>query len=149
MLKKIFIILVLIFSFWIVNVYWANCNYSLTWSKTVLESLEDCIDDTNLVQQAKIYDEDWNIIEVKDLKVDNGFKKTIMAWTKKIGWFLGLWAIFAIAFGSLKMTLSGWKEEEIKKGKDIVKWWILWFLLVVSGWFIVWVVVNVIYWVLW
>jgi len=140
---------VLIFSFWIVNVYWANCNYSLTWSKTVLESLEDCIDDTNLVQQAKIYDEDWNIIEVKDLKVDNGFKKTIMAWTKKIGWFLGLWAIFAIAFGSLKMTLSGWKEEEIKKGKDIVKWWILWFLLVVSGWFIVWVVVNVIYWVLW
>jgi len=149
MFKKILVIFILFFSVWLINVYWSNCDYEIWWKRNVINYLENCIDWTNLVQNAKVYDENWDVVDAKNLKVDDGFKKTIISWTKKIGWFLGIWAIFAIAFGSLKMTMSWWEEEAIKKGKDIVKWWVLGFLLVVSAGFIVAFVVNIIYWVLW
>ena len=107
----------------------------------IMQAMKGCV--TSWDGLSLVWVDEW------DLKVWTGFKAKIMDWTKKIGWFLGLGAIFAIAFGSLKMTLSRWEEEEIKKGKDIIKWWVLWFLLVVSAGAIVWIMVNIIYWVLW
>jgi len=119
------------------------CIYN--WDTSVIGAMKWCLSwvGTNWKKIALVWVDWW------DLKVAGGFKDQIISWTKKIGWFLGIWAIFAIAFGSLKMTMSWWEEEAIKKGKDIVKWWVLGFLLVVSAGFIVAFVVNIIYWVLW
>ena len=112
-----------------------TCSYDWEWS--VVGALEGCMSGSKLVKN------NWN------LKVDDGFKKALIDWTKKIATFLAFWAIFAIAFGSLKMVLSWGEEEKIKKWKDVIKWWIIWFLWVVSAWFLISVVVKVVYTIWW
>lgn len=137
MIKKIIILLaLLIFSFNIINfsntVYWAWCNYDWYWD--VAGAIENCIWwDSGLV-------DNWS-----DLKVDGWFKEQLIKWIKKIATFLALWAIFSIAYGSLQMVLSTWEEEKIKKAKDIVKWWLLWFVWIISAGFIISLIVKLVY----
>jgi len=126
---------------WIENM---KCSYDGEWN--VMDAMTKCVnwDTANWWKLSLV-----GAGDDKDLQVWAWFKDQVIEWTKKIAWFLGVWAIFAIAFGSLKLTLSRWEEEQIKKWKDIIKWWVLWFLLVVSGGFIVWIIVNIIYGLLW
>ena len=133
MLKKIILLFSLILiSFSSYDLTFSACNYNW-WN--VMSALEWCVWDwtTDLV-------ETWDNLEVADW-----FKTKITDWTTKIATFLALWAIFSIAFGSLKMVLSRWEEEGIKKAKDIIKWWIIWLLAIVSAGFIISVVVKLIY----
>jgi len=138
MIKKIILLVsLLLISFFSFDLtFSAGCNYNW-WD--VMWALENCVWDwnTDLV-------ETW-----ADLEVAWGFKTKIAEWTKKIATFLALWAIFAIALGSLKMVLSRWEEEGIKKAKDIIKWWILGLLWVVSAGFLISVVVKLVYSVWW
>jgi len=85
------------------------------------------------------------LVQVEDAYVTGGLKDVLNGWIKKIAGFLALGAIFAIAFGSLKLTLSMWEDEKIKKAKDIIKWWIIGFVAVISAGFLIAVVVNFIY----
>ena len=141
MFKKIilfiFVSLLFIFNFSDIYSYYWWCSYDWYWS--VENALEWCIAwwDSKLVNNA------W------DLKVDWWFKTVIIKWTKKIATYLAFWAIFAIAFWALRMVLSQWEEENIKKWKDIVKWWIIWFLWVVSAGFLISVVVKLVYTIWW
>ena len=114
------------------NNYW-KCSFDN--NSDVMWALENCIWDwkTDLVKT-------WS-----DLNVETWFKKKLTEWTTKIATFLALWAIFSIALGALKMVLSWWEEEKIKKAKDIVKWWILGLLWVVSAGFLISVVVKLVY----
>jgi len=138
----------IIVSFFSVNLWYAvECSYDWWWN--VVDALENCVDDMSLVKTENMKDEKWNIISSDNLKVDDGFKTVLINWTKKIATYLAFWAIFAIAFGSLKMVLSWWEEEAIKKWKDIIKWWIIWLLWVVSAGFIISVVVKVVYTIWW
>ncbi len=138
MIKKIILLVSLLlisfFSFDLTFSAWCNYNW---WD--VMSALEGCVWDwkTDLV-------ETW-----ADLDVAGGFKTKIAEWTKKIATYLALWAIFAIALGSLKMVLSRWEEEGIKKAKDIIKWWILGLLWVVSAGFLISVVVKLVYSIWW
>lgn len=86
------------------------------------------------------------LVQVADARITGGFKTVVIGWVNKIAGFLALGAIFTIAFGSLRLTLSRGEEENIKKAKDIIKWWIIGFLWVVSAWFLIATVVNFIYW---
>ena len=135
MLKKIILILsFVLISFYSVDLWFsADCSYDWVWKVT--DAIEWCLWNwkTNLV-------ETWNNLEVADW-----FKKVLINWTKKISTFLALWAIFAIAFWSLKMVLSGWEEEKIKKAKDIIKWAIIGLLWVVSAGLLIATVVNIVY----
>lgn len=137
MIKRIFILaslfIITIFSFDVSFSDSSNCKYT-KW-ESVLWALKNCVWDwqTDLVKT-------WN-----NLKVDGWFKTKIIQWTTKIATFLALWAIFSIVFGSLKMVLSRWEEEAIKKAKDIIKWWMIWLLWVVSAGFIISVVVKLVY----
>ena len=134
MLKKI----VLIFSFILISFFsfdisFSACSYDGVWD--VESALNNCIWDweTDLV-------ETWDNLEVADW-----LKTKLTEWTTKIATFLALGAIFAIVFGSFKMVLSQWEEEAIKKAKDIIKWWIIGLVWVVSAGFIVSVVVKLVY----
>ncbi len=137
MIKKIILLFSLIFiSFSSFNltfsVFNSNCIYN--WWNVML-SLENCVWDweTDLVETW------WN------LEVADWFKDKITEWTTQIATFLALGAIFSIVFGSLKMTLSRWEEEWIKKAKDIIKWWMLGLLWIVSAGFLISAVVKIIY----
>lgn len=109
------------------------CSYN--WWGDVSNAIENCLWnwETDLVPTGG------------DLSVETGFKQKITYWNKKIATFLALWAIFSIVFGSLKMVLSAGEEEKIKKAKDIIKWWMIWLLAVVSAGFIVSLVVKLVY----
>lgn len=133
MIKKIILIFSLILiSFSSFDLTFSACDYNW-WD--VMWALENCI-------------EDWKMQLVdpwENVEVDDWFKVKITEWTTKIATFLALWAIFSIVFGSLKMVLSWWEEEKIKKAKDIIKWWMLGLLWVVSAGFLISVVVKLVY----
>ena len=111
----------------------SSCSYDWWWD--VAWAIENCI---------------WNwetylVPTGGNLSVEEGFKQKIIYWNQKIATFLALWAIFSIVFGSLKMVLSAGEEEKIKKAKDIIKWWMVGLLAVVSAGFIVSLVVKLVY----
>ena len=133
MIKKIILLFSLILiSFSSFDLTFSACSYNW-WD--VMWALENCVGDwqTKLVETGS------------DLDVKTWFKEKITYWTKKIATFLALWAIFSIVFGSLKMVLSTGEEEKVKKAKDIIKWWMIWLLAIVSAGFIVSVVVKLVY----
>lgn len=140
--KKIFLFILLLISFFSFQntVFWnKDCNYdpntnTNTW--TLLKSLEKCIEWTTLVQSwnAKI---DWN--------KNSWFWKNIKTWTNNIALYIWILAVFAIVFGSLKLTLSTWDDEKINKAKAIVKWWIIWFLWVIFASSIINLVIRLVY----
>ena len=112
----------------------AKCEFDLERSDDVRDNIERCITWSSLVQpNVKLDVTSW------------GLKTILNSWIQKIAWFLALGAMFAIAFGSLKLTLSRWEDENIKKAKDIIKWWILGFLAVISAGLLIATVVNLIY----
>lgn len=135
MIKIILFISLIIISFFSFNLISSAspwCSYD--WGD-VMWALEWCIWDwkTDLVETGS------------DLNIKTGFKDKLSKWTTTIATFLALWAIFSIALGSLKMVLSAWEEEKIKKAKDIIKWWILGLIWVISAGFLISVTVKLVY----
>jgi len=102
------------------------------WKGDIRHALENCVWDSSLVQVADAWVTTW-------------LKNVLNKWIQRIAWFLALGAMFAIAYGSLRLTLSGWEDENIKKAKDIIKWWILGFLAVISAGLLIATLVNLIY----
>jgi len=133
MLKKIIIFLSIIFiNLFSINIIFAECSYNW-WD--ISSAIEWCVGSEDM----------WLVKADWDMDVAKWFKEKILFWNDKIATFLALGAIFAVVFGSLKMVLSAGEEEKIKKSKEIVKWWLIWLLVVASAWFLVSVVVKVIY----
>jgi len=135
MLKKIVLILsFILISFFSFNTSFSgNCSYDWVWD--VEDALNNCI-----------WDWEMDLVETWDnLEVTDWLKIKLTEWTTKIATFLALGAIFSIAFGSLKMVLSAWEEEKVKKAKDIIKWWMIGLIWVVSAWLIVEAVVKLVY----
>lgn len=119
-MKKILVFLLISFSFLFLSpLSSASCNYY----GDVASSLDGCLDDSSLVDGSG------------DMSLETGVKYTIARWTYTLGGFLGLLAVGSMVYGGLLMTLSAGEDEKVKKGKDIVKWSILWFfaVLITSG----------------
>jgi hypothetical protein len=131
--KKIFLFVLLLISFLSIQntVFW-NCNYDPLTNSTMISSLENCINWTTLVNS-------W------DAKIDWWFWSYIKTWTNNIALYIWILAVFAIVFGSLKLTLSTWDDEKINKAKAIVKWWIIWFLGVIFASSIINLVIRLVY----
>jgi hypothetical protein len=91
------------------------------------------------LQWSKLVNPMW------DATVEGNFKAIILKWVINIWGFLGLIAVWAIAFGSLKMALSAWEEEKLKKAKEIIKWAIFGFLWVVLASSIVTIIIEFMY----
>jgi len=136
-MKKIIIILIIfICNLQTSYISRANlCNYS-PWTN-ISDSIDSCLKQGN---QAKLVSTDK-----PDLKIRNWLKTQINDWTMNIATFLSIFAVWAIVFWAFQMVISVWEEDKIKKWKDIVKWAILWFLLVVSASAFVRLITDVMY----
>ena len=137
MIKKIIIILLLVFSF---NSF---VNAGLSWGEwwacgfdwDVWSSIESCL------QWTKV---SWT--QASDLEIWEGdFKDSINAMIWKIAGALLLIAIWSIAYAWFMMVISAWEEEKIKKGKDIVKWSILGAFWIIIASSLIAITVNLIY----
>ena len=135
-MKKIILLFVFIlslFSFWIS--YWADCNYDpSTSSDSISKALDKCLD--------------WSaLVDVWDARIDNGwwFQNYIKKWTNNIALYLGVFAVFAIVFGAIMLTISTWEDEKISKAKNIIKWWLIWFIAVITASFIINLIIRVVY----
>ena len=107
-----------------------KCEYK-EW-QDVWTNLDTCLTDSQLVSGKKTEVETW-------------FKETINKWTQAVGLFLWVLAVWSIVYGSLLLVLSTWEDEKIKKAKDVIKWWIIGFLCVISASSIILLVVSVMY----
>ena len=133
-MKKILIVLLITLSIWMFLVpdTFSTCTY--TDGADVWKALDKCLSNSDLV--------DWKNVEVKAW---GGFQNQIQTWTKNIALYLWVFAVWSIVLGGLMLTLSAGEEEKIKKAKDIVKWWIIWFLWIITASAIISIVVRIIY----
>ena len=96
-------------------------------------SLDGCLQWSNLVDASG------------PTLLEGNVKVQVVSWTNALAAFLGLLAVGAIVYGGLLMTLSGGEDEKIKKGKDIIKWSLLWFLALIVAGAVVRIVVEVMF----
>ena len=130
-MKKILLTFLFFFLLFWVQATFASCVYD--GAGDVGAALDGCI---------------WSstsLVTAPDYTVEGGFKYMLQRWTTAIAGVLGLFAVWAIVYGALLMTLSAGEDEKIKKGKDIVKWSILWFIAVVTAGGLIALVVNFIF----
>ena len=85
----------------------------------------------------------WSDKTTYDIEED--FKAQIWDIVTNISLALSIIAVLALVIAALKMTLSQWKDENIKKAKDIIKWTIIWYLALISAWAIIAILINFIY----
>jgi len=136
-MKKLIILMYIIAVFFSgISVWYSNC-----WIKfddnnanntEIRDTLDNCLSWTQLVN--------W-----KDAKLENWFKNIINTWVRNLSILFWTLAVTALVYSSLQMTLSTWDDEKIKKSKDMMKWSIFWFLLLISTSAIISLVVRVIY----
>lgn len=132
-LKYFLISIVLTFSFW--TLVFADCAIPADGSDiNISAELDNCLKDSPLVngQNTKIW-ESW------------GFDKYILNWVWNIWLYLWIFAVFSIVVGSLMLTISAWEDEKVNKAKWVIKWWIIWFLWVISASAIITIIVKLFY----
>lgn len=121
-MKKILVIISVFFlMFLFLDVSFAWCNQKADDSFAVWSALDECLQWSALVDGTGL-----------EIKKDSNVAQTIKSWINNISLYLWILAVWSIVLGSLMMTLSGGEDEKLKKWKDIVKWWILWFVLLLS-----------------
>lgn len=128
-----FVCIISIFS---INSVYAECEYNNNgW---IVANLDGCLSW-----------EDSYLVSPGDGRIENGIKQRVVYWTNAITSALALLAIGAVVYGWFMMTISFGEDERIKKGKDIVKWSLLWFLAAISTGAIIRLVVEVIFDIAW
>ena len=130
-MKKILVycIVAVILLWWVGTSFWA-CEYNESWD--VAGNIQNCLGDSELVNP-------W------DGLVEWGVKQKFIFWTNSLATTLSIFAIGAIVYWGLLMTLSVGEDEKIKKGKDVVKWSILGFLWAIWAWALVRLVIEVVF----
>jgi len=115
--------------FHISSVFWCDFNGNI-W-----QSLDGCFTDTKVVSPPE------------DLEVVDGgwFNTFLLLWVNALAWVLAIAAVGAIAYGSLMFTISAWEDEKITKWKDIIKWWILGFIGIITANALIELVINILY----
>lgn len=81
-----------------------------------------------------------------EFSVDWWFKTTVNNWIKNISLVLWIVAVWALVYAWMLFQFSAWEDDKIKKAKDIFKWTTIWFLLLISASWIIYVVINLVYW---
>lgn len=115
-----------------------GCGDSTIWDKkdaNVADEIEKCLKGTSIAVQ------EWNLNVIKG----TGFKEKVNKVIAQISQILGIIAVWALVYGWYLLVFSAGEEESIKKGKDIVKWTLIWFLALIFSGTIVLLVINFIY----
>jgi hypothetical protein len=118
--------------------FWNNWSIHCSWynfdnkNANVWDALDKCLGDVKLIK--------WN-----DVKIDWWFSNQIKRWTENISVYLWVFAVASIIIWALMLTFSAGEEEKIKKAKDVIKWWIIWFLWIIVAATIVRFIIKVMY----
>ncbi len=138
-MKNLIVILlsiITIFSFFWISVSAVNteCNtiLNLSGSVDIKSSLDNCLSTSTLVNWGNAKVSEWFWVQIKK-------------WVNNISIFLWVLAVGSIVFGAFMLTISTWEDEKIKKAKDIVKWWIIWFLWIIFASAIINLIVKIMY----
>jgi hypothetical protein len=55
-------------------------------------------------------------------------------------------AVWSIAYGSMVIVTSVWADDKITKWRNIIKWSLVWFLILVSAAWLIKLIIYVMYW---
>lgn len=141
-LVLIFVLILSLFSFEIsFSATWTNDNSSCSYDPekedlSITEQLDFCLDWSPMVDSWM-----WSL----DVSEDTLFWNQIKTWVNNISVYLLVFAVWAIVFWGLMMTLSTWDDEKINKAKNIIKWGVLWFLALILASAIINLVVKIMY----
>lgn len=138
MIKNIkkFILLFLAFA-WIFSFSWyiwnAQCEFKDWEEFSLVDNLAWC-------KPKYLAWEDW-----VEYSIEWGFKEKVWDIITLVMTLLWVSTVWALAFWGFLMVISWWEEGKLDKAKEVIKWWIFWFLWMISAWWIIAIVVNTIY----
>ena len=115
--------------FFSIDTTFAGCSYN---GSNIVGSISSCLDKTYLVQPG-------------DALLESGMKQKVIFWTYSLITAFSLFTIGAVVYGGFLMTLSLWDDEKVSKGKDVIKWALLWFIGAILAWVIVRFIIELLY----
>ncbi len=84
-----------------------------------------------------------------NMRVDGWFKSKINQWIANISLVLWIAAVWALVYAALLLQFANGEDEKIKKAKDIIKWTMIWFILLISASGFIYVAINVMFGLWW
>lgn len=132
-MKKLLIILFLFF--WFFQYSFANCNIDENSSFEISSFLNECKPET-LVWS----DQNYTLDQLKTETVEIFWNISTIIW---------IIAVLMIVVAWMMMQFSWGDDWKIKKAKDIIKWTLIWVLIIWMAWTIVFVVINFIFGLWW
>lgn len=126
------ILSILILTFSLTNSTYAECGMP-DW-KTTIQYLADC-------KPANAVDVSWNA----KIEWGWGFWKKIITIANNIMLLAWVLAIWGLVYGGIIMTISAWNDEKINKWKKVFTWTILWFLGILSAWWIINIIIRLMF----
>lgn len=131
MIKKILlIILFFVLVLFCNNTFAGECAVS----DNIWKSLEGCLSTTDVLMPSQ-----------SDLKAEKWLKKMLVEFIKKISTILAVLAVWSIAYWSMVIVASAWSDDKIKKWRNIIKWSIIGFVVLVSASWLVKIVIYLVY----
>ncbi len=85
------------------------------------------------------------VVSGGNMSIEGWFKTKINTWIQNLALVLWVAAVASLVYAALLFQFANGEDEKIKKAKDIVKWTLIWFLLLISSGGIVYVVINVMF----
>lgn len=170
-MKRIIIIFILVFSLFF-SVYADNTDWSKDYYNELTEwwlspqeaskiSWYTPEDDTITWTTGCTYDENGDLSSFLNgckpktvvwwwnMQIEGWFKDKINNWIANIALVLWIWAVWALVYAALLLQFANGEDEKIKKSKDIIKWTMIGFILLISASGVIYVVINVMFWLWW
>lgn len=131
-MRKIYIslLIAIVASLFIQNTY--GCSFD---GGNIKNSLDNCFLDTKVVSPP------WDL----EASPVGGFNKFLLLWIDAISWVLAVAAVGAIVYGSFMLVISTGEDEKITKWKDIIKWWIIGFIGIITANTLIELIINILY----
>ncbi len=155
-MKKIFIIFLLSISLFTgLDYSYSDFNWTTWWSSWWWSSSgwsTNCTYDIDSENPAKVWEAlDWclqwsQLVDWTDTFVEGWwFAQKIINWVNNISIYLWVLAVWSIVYWAFIMTISAWQDEKITKAKNNIKWWIIWFIALISAAWIINLIVSIMY----
>ena len=74
-----------------------------------------------------------------------GFKNKILNWVWVLWTIFGIWAVAMLVYGAIVLQFAFWEDEKINKAKNIIKWSLIGFFLLISASAVIYIVINVMF----
>lgn len=109
-----------------------DCRFDGTWGESVTNIVEDCVKGTIVVNKD-------------DVEVGWWANDIVLNFIQIVWSILSILAVLMLVYSGFLMTLSTGDDEKIKKGKDLFKWTLIWYIALLSAGAIVSLVISTIY----